>query len=45
MEEMLEAKRKLYLLLLKGVENLTDNELDIMVLLSKDAEIQKLFDK
>lgn len=41
----IETKKILYLLLLKQFENLTDNELDIMMLLSEDEEIQKLFDK
>lgn len=43
-EEILEAKRKLYLLLMKlNKDTITDNELDIMLLLSKDEQIQSLF--
>lgn len=43
-EEILEAKRKLYLLLMKLDEDtITDNEVDIMFLLSKDEQIQSLF--
>ncbi len=43
-EEILEAKRKLYSLLLK-VNNdiLTDNEVGLMMSLSKDEQIQSLF--
>jgi hypothetical protein len=44
-EEILEAKRKLYLLLMKLDEDvITDNEVEIMLLLSKDQQIQSLFD-
>jgi len=44
-EEILELKRKLYLLLIKLDENeITDNEVDIMLSLSKDEQIQSLFD-
>lgn len=44
-EEILEAKRKLYSLLMKCSEDdITNNELDIMILLSKDAQIQSLFE-
>ena len=40
-EEILNAKRKLYSLLLKlDEETITENELDIMYLLSKDEQIQ-----
>lgn len=42
-EEILEAKRKLYSLLLKN--GLTDNEIDIMYLLSKDEQIQELLNQ
>ena len=43
-EEILEAKRRLYLLLMKLNENtITDNEINIMFLLSKDEQIQSLF--
>ena len=43
-EEILNAKRKLYSLLLKlDEETITENELDIMYLLSKDEQIQNLF--
>lgn len=43
-EEILEAKKKLYLLLLQSNSNLlTKNEIDIMFLISKDKQIQKLF--
>lgn len=40
-KEILEAKKKLYLLLLKKENNVTDNELDIMSLLSKDKQVQE----
>lgn len=44
-EEILEAKRRLYSLLMKLNENtITDNEVDIMILLSKDEQIQSLFE-
>ena len=43
-EEILEAKRRLYLLLMKlNEDSITDNEVDIMFLLSKDEQIQSLF--
>jgi hypothetical protein len=43
-EEILNAKRKLYSLLLKlDEETITENELDIMYLLSKDEQIQNFF--
>jgi len=43
-DEILEAKRKLYALLLKVDEDtITDNEVDIMYLLSKDEQIKNLF--
>ncbi len=46
MDELLEAKRTLYYLLLKTNEDkITDNEVEIIFLLSKDEQIQKLFDK
>lgn len=42
---ILEAKHKLYLLLMKLDEGtITDNEVEIMFLLSKDEQIQSLFD-
>lgn len=45
-EEILEAKRRLYLLLIKLDEDtITDNEVDIMFLLSKDKQIQSLFER
>jgi hypothetical protein len=44
-KEILEAKRKLYALLLKVDEDtITDNELELMCLLSKDEQIQSLFE-
>jgi len=44
-EEILEAKRRLYLLLMKLDEDaITDNEVEIMFLLSKDKQIQSLFE-
>ena len=44
-EEILEAKRRLYLLLMKlNEDSITDNEVDIMFLLSKDEQIQSLFE-
>lgn len=44
-EEILEAKRRLYLLLMKlNEDTITDNEVDIMLLLSKDEQIQSLFE-
>ena len=40
---LLDAKRKLYLLLLKkDINKLSNNEVDLMFLLSKDEQIQKL---
>jgi hypothetical protein len=40
-EEILEAKRKLYLLLMELNEDaITDNEIEIMFLLSRDEQIQ-----
>lgn len=45
-DEILEAKRRLYLLLMKLNENtITDNEVEIMFLLSKDEQIQSLFEE
>ena len=45
-DEILDAKKSLYLLLLKLDSNkITDNELDIMCLLAKDTQIQELFNK
>lgn len=42
-EELLEAKRKLYSLLIQVDENvISNNELDILLLLSKDKQIQSL---
>lgn len=42
-EELLEAKRKLYHLLLnKNSDELSDNEVEIMFQLSKDEQIQEL---
>ena len=44
-EEILEAKRRLYLLLMKlNEDTITDNEVDIMFLLSKDEQIHSLFE-
>jgi len=44
-EEILEAKRRLCLLLMGLSEDtITDNELDIMLLLSKDEQLQSLFE-
>jgi hypothetical protein len=44
-EEILEAKRRLYLLLMKlNEDTITDNEADLMFLLSKDEQIQSLFE-
>ena len=44
-KEILEAKRRLYLLLMKLNEDvITDNETEIMFLLSKDEQIQSLFE-
>ena len=44
--EILEAKRRLYSLLLKRkVEDLTTKEVDILYALSKDWDIQKLLSK
>jgi len=44
-EEILEAKRRLYLLLIELDENtITDNELEIMFRLSTDKQIQSLFE-
>ena len=41
--ELLEAKRKLYLLLLNlNEDDITDNELDIMLFLSRDEQIQSI---
>jgi len=45
-EEILEAKRRLYLLLIKlNKDTITDNEVEIMFLLSKDEQIQSLLEK
>jgi len=42
-EEIFEAKLRLYLLLMKLDEDtITDNEVDIMLLLSKDEQLQSL---
>lgn len=42
-DEILEAKRKLYLCLLSADPNtLTDNEVAIMVLLCKDEQIREI---
>ena len=44
-EEILEAKRRLYLLLMKLNEDLiTDNEVEMMFRLSTDEQIQSLFE-
>jgi len=44
-EEILETKRRLCLLLMKlNEDTITDNEVDIMFLLSKDEQIQSLFE-
>jgi hypothetical protein len=41
-EQLSEAKSKLYSLLLSKLpDDMTDNEVDIMYLLSKDEDIQK----
>lgn len=43
--KILEAKRRLFLLLMKlNEDTITDNEVDIMFLLSKDEQIQSLFE-
>jgi len=45
-EEILEAKRKLYVLLMELDEAaITDNEAEIMFNLSKDEQIQSLLQK
>jgi hypothetical protein len=48
-EEILEAKRRLYLLLLKKPKldsrGLTDNEIELLLRLSIDEQIQKLFEE
>jgi len=45
-EELLEAKKRLYSLLIKSsFDDMTDNEIDIMYLLSKDEKIQELLNK
>lgn len=44
-EEILEAKRRLYLLLLKLDEKtITDNEVELLFRLSTDRQIQSLFE-
>lgn len=44
-EEILEAKIKLYQLLIKIDENsITDSEIDLMFILAKDEQIQSLFE-
>lgn len=44
-KDILEAKRKLYLLLMQLDEDeITDNEVEIMFLLSKDEQIQSLLE-
>jgi hypothetical protein len=44
-EEILEAKRRLYLLLMKLDENtITDNEVELLFRLSTDEQIQSLFE-
>jgi len=44
-EDILQTKRNLYLLLMKlNNDTITDNEVDIMLLLSKDKQIQLLFE-
>jgi len=44
--EILMAKCRLYLLLIKLDEDtITDNEVEIILLLSKDEQIQSLFEK
>ena len=44
-DEILEAKLRLYHLLMKLNEDIiTDNEVDIMIMLSKDEQIQSLFE-
>lgn len=45
-QETKEAKRELFILLLQHPrDNLTDNEVEIMFLLSKDRDIQEILDK
>lgn len=45
-QEILDAKKHLYSLLLKlDNEEITDNELDIMMFLCKDEQIQELFNQ
>jgi hypothetical protein len=45
-KEILETKRRLYLLLMELTEDvITDNEVDIMFLLSKDEQIQSILKK
>ena len=45
-KEILIAKSALYnILLKKGNEKLTDNETDIILLLSQDEQIQLIFEK
>ena len=45
-QEVKEAKRKLFNLLLEYPrDTLTDNEVDIMYLLSKDRDIQEILEK
>lgn len=44
-KELLEAKMKLYHLLLKKGDDVTDNEIEIMFHLSKDKQIQELLNQ
>lgn len=45
-KHLLEAKKSLYLLLIgENINNLTDAEIDMMYALSKDADIQSVFEK
>lgn len=44
MDKLKEAKRELYYQLLKK-KDLTDNEIELMYLLSKDKQIQEILNK
>jgi hypothetical protein len=45
-KHLLEAKKSLYLLLIgENINNLTDAEIDMMYALSKDVDIQSVFEK
>lgn len=46
MNEILEAKRRLYYLLMtKPTDELTGSEIDVAYYLAKDKDIQSIFDK